>query len=188
MVKKQFKAQSQVFGFSLVELMVTVGIIGVLASVAVPQYSKFTAKSKQSEAKVQLGAIFTVEKAFYIEAQNYSSCLSGIGYGVEGNERRYSVGFGTTEQASPENSTLICKSNSAKPVDGVHFFQPSPRYNKAYSDAPPNTSVTKSSQGSAQGDVGGNFVAGAKGSIQGSGLDAWTINERQDLRNTEQGI
>lgn len=187
MVKKQVKAQDQILGFSLVELMVTVGIIGVLASVAVPQYSKFTAKSKQSEAKVQLGAIFTVEKAFYIEAQNYSSCLSGIGYGVEGNERRYSVGFGVNDLSSPANSTLTCK-ESAKVTNGIHYFKPSARYIAAFNNAPPNTSVSESKQGSANVDVGGAFVAGAKGSIQGSALDAWTINEKQDLKNTEQGI
>jgi len=178
------KATLQVSGFSLVELMVTVGIIGVLASVAVPQYSKFTAKSKQSEAKVQLGAIFTVEKAFFIEAQSYSSCLSGIGYGVEGNERRYAVGFGVADLSSPLNTTLKCASDALSANN--HFFPSATRYGMSNAHLPA-TSLTASTAG-ATGNVGGAFVAGAGGAIQGTGVDQWTIDDLQNLRNTKQGI
>ena len=41
-------------GMSLVELMIVVAIIGILSSVAIPNFKKYQAKSKTSEAKLQL--------------------------------------------------------------------------------------------------------------------------------------
>ena len=44
-------------GFTLIELMIVVAIIGILAAIAIPNFIKFQAKSKQSEAKTNLKAI-----------------------------------------------------------------------------------------------------------------------------------
>ncbi|WP_414645174.1 type IV pilin protein, partial [Candidatus Deferrimicrobium sp.] len=46
-------------GFTLIELMIVVAIIGILAAIAIPNFLRFQAKSKQSEAKTNLGGIFT---------------------------------------------------------------------------------------------------------------------------------
>lgn len=83
-------------GFSLIELMVVVAIIGILAAVAVPSITKYTAKSRQAEAKSQLSGIFTAVKAFQSEYGIYDARFMVINYGPEG-DMKYNVGFAAAD-------------------------------------------------------------------------------------------
>ena len=60
LIKKDRLKSSQ--GFSLVELMVVVAIIGILAAIAIPNYQKFQARSRQTEAKTTLGGFYILHK------------------------------------------------------------------------------------------------------------------------------
>lgn len=54
-------------GFTMIELMMVVAIIGILAAVAVPQFEKYIKKSKSSEAPTNLRKIFDGELAYFYE-------------------------------------------------------------------------------------------------------------------------
>jgi len=58
------------------ELMIVVVIIGILAALAIPQFMRAGAKSKQSEAKEVLKQIYTMQRAYFIEYDSY--CLNGV--------------------------------------------------------------------------------------------------------------
>jgi prepilin-type N-terminal cleavage/methylation domain-containing protein len=60
-------------GFSLVELMIVVGIIGILATLALPRFKQFQAKAKMGEAKNILSHIYTLEQTYSLDNNAYLS-------------------------------------------------------------------------------------------------------------------
>lgn len=54
-------------GFTLVELMIVVAILGILSAIAIPNFVRFRLKAKTAEAKMNLGAIRTAEVAYFAE-------------------------------------------------------------------------------------------------------------------------
>ena len=92
-------------GFTLVELLIVVAIIGVLSTIGVPTFKKMVQKAKKSEAKVGLGGVYTAEMAFFSEYGGYGNNLKGMGYELEGSAALYTVGI-------PNNS---CGSGTVAP-------------------------------------------------------------------------
>lgn len=70
-------------GFSLVELMVVVAIIGVLSALAVPRFRVFQAKARQAEAKTNLSHIYTLQQAYHGDNDVYVN-LSTTGFSGSG--------------------------------------------------------------------------------------------------------
>ena len=52
-------------GFSLVELMIVVAIIGILAALAVPRFQTFQAKARQAEVKTNLSHVWTLQTSYH---------------------------------------------------------------------------------------------------------------------------
>jgi prepilin-type N-terminal cleavage/methylation domain-containing protein len=63
-------------GFTLIELMIVVVIIGILATMAIPRFMRVATKAKQSEAKGLLKQIYTMQQAYFGLQESY--CLNGV--------------------------------------------------------------------------------------------------------------
>lgn len=95
-------------GFSLVELMVALGIIGLLLTLAIPQYNNYTARARQAEAKISLTSAYTMEKAFIVDTNSYTACLRNAGFKREGGAKFYAIGFGPGSAVVQVGNTTGC--------------------------------------------------------------------------------
>ena len=70
-------------GFSLVELMIVVAIIGILASVAYPSYVDFVAKSNRSEGQRELLRIANLQEQYFIDQRSYTGDMTQLGLNAD---------------------------------------------------------------------------------------------------------
>lgn len=181
---KVFRALRNSKGFSLVELMVVVAIIGILAAIAVPNFQRFSAKSKTSEARANLSAMYGAEAAFYAEWAGYNSSFGVVGFKPQGFLRyRITNGAYYTTPANyagalpaGDNSTSVAAVCGANVIGGVGCGE-----------------VIQGGVGCATG-AGAAMVQSSYTSSAGSvlavglGTDTWTIDQNKNLLNTASAL
>ncbi|MFT5635176.1 MAG: type IV pilus assembly protein PilE [Cognaticolwellia sp.] len=68
-------------GFTLVELLIAVAIVGILAAVAFPSYTDFVSRSNRTEAQRELLRIANMQEQFYVDTRAYTADMTKLGLG-----------------------------------------------------------------------------------------------------------
>ena len=76
------KAKLKKFGFSLVELMIVLSIVGVIVTLALPRFHQLQYRARQAEAKTNLNSIYILQETYFSDNSSYGR-LDWIGFGVD---------------------------------------------------------------------------------------------------------
>jgi prepilin-type N-terminal cleavage/methylation domain-containing protein len=102
-------------GFTLIELMIVVVIIGILAAIAIPKFSQVSKSAKESEADGILKQVYTLEQSYYQRYDTYTdgTNLTTVGWDAGQNAKYYTFtlagGQNTfTATATPITAGVVC--------------------------------------------------------------------------------
>ena len=68
-------------GFTLIELMIVVAIIGIISSIAYPSYTGYVIESRRADGMALINQIMQAQERFYTNSYTYSVDLTDLGYG-----------------------------------------------------------------------------------------------------------
>ena len=145
-------------GFTLIELMITVVIIGILAAIAYPSYQNYTKQTRRSDAQIALTQAANQQEKFFTECNHYAQILYGANRACGTSGASYADGVLKYSTASPVLSperhyviTLVTPT-TACPITSCYVLQATP-------------STTTEGTGQQTGD--GNFQ------ITSTGVKTW---------------
>lgn len=144
---KKFSWSSFFFGGCLMLVVL------ILVAIAIPDFLRFGAKAKQSEAKRNLGAIFTSQVAYFREFNEYGSTFQQINW-APGGQNMYAYYCGKS----------IIKNNKGQPID----FEPKRNWPFKVVPATSETAFTCM----AIANMDSDYI-----------LDVWTIDNTKQLKN-----
>ena len=149
-------------GFTLIELMIVVAIIGILAAIAIPNFLRYQAQARQAEARQNLGGVFVAEVSFFGENSRFSD-FAEVGFALAGTSNRYAYRTMRTDATGAAGAVQVMN-------NGIGATIPWPE----------NTVI-----GATSSAVG--FTATATGNLDNDPtMDQWHVNDvKQNLQNAD---
>lgn len=114
-------------GFSLIELMITVTIVGILATIALPSYQQYIIRASREAAQTELMQLAALQEKIYLNSSAYSTAAitaaytgtiaGGLGARAQSVDGKYNLGC--VCNAQDFNLTATPRAGTTQAADGV---------------------------------------------------------------------
>lgn|SRR5690554_2018166 len=84
-------SKNKIQGFTLLEMMIVVMVIGILAAIAYPAYSEYVQRGHRSEGQAALLDLAARQERFFAQNMAYASSLAALGAGTQSASGKYTV-------------------------------------------------------------------------------------------------
>jgi type IV pilus assembly protein PilE len=147
MLKRNKMLLGKQSGFTLIEVLITVAIIGILSAVAYPSYTDYVTQSNRTEAKRELARVANKMEQYYVDHRTYTNDMTLLGLGADPyitETGRYSIdtpasvsagelaqgrftltatALATQASADPDCTTLSIDHTGQKTAESTHCWE-----------------------------------------------------------------
>lgn len=100
-------------GFTLIELMITVAVVAILATIALPSYQKYIREARRSDGQAALQRVQLAQEKWRTNHGSFTATLGDLGLGATSDEGHYSLGI-TTASATGYSATATAQGGQAQ--------------------------------------------------------------------------
>ncbi|WP_027874205.1 type IV pilin protein [Spongiibacter marinus] len=102
-------------GFTLIELMITVAIIGILAAIALPSYQEYVVRTNRSAAQNFAMEVANMQERYYLDNRAYAADLTALGASLPSEiSSSYTVSVTADNTASPPSYIISAAPKGAQ--------------------------------------------------------------------------
>ena len=163
-------------GFTLIELMIVVAIIGILAAIAIPNFMRYQLRVRAGEGKLNLSAIRTAQEAYFAEAGTFVAWQAFPNLGITSQKQIWCAPGAAAPPCCPAPLPLVPPNTP-----------PAPTLAHCYIGWEPEGDVYYDYQVVVNGFPANQFWAASQSDIDGDGiLNVWGI-DKPNIQNVSLG-
>jgi prepilin-type N-terminal cleavage/methylation domain-containing protein len=113
--------QTDTSGFTMIELLITILMISILASISIPSILNQANKAREAEGISNVGALNSAQQLYYVEKGIFANSLEELGTGIKPITENYEYRITSVDQANKALQEAYPVNVNLRPTTGIAF-------------------------------------------------------------------